>query len=62
MFWRVFGMLGPSPPKWTVIIWLIILVAFAGAAVMPNPNWRIFWLVLGVAALAGRIVANRFME
>lgn len=62
MFYRIFGMLEPSPSQWTVIIWLIIVLAFAAAIVTPDPKMRILCLVIGIGTLVRRVAYNRFVD
>ena len=51
-----------TPSQWAVIIWLIIVLAFAAAIVTPDPKMRILCLVIGIGTLVGRVAYNRFVD
>jgi hypothetical protein len=44
---------GSSPAAWTGVIMCLVGITIGGVALIPDPNWPLFWIGVAVALLAG---------
>ncbi|MFC5678978.1 HGxxPAAW family protein [Aeromicrobium endophyticum] len=50
---------GSSPAAWTGVIMCLVGITIGGVALIPDPNWPLFWIGVVIALLAG--VVGRVM-
>jgi hypothetical protein len=50
---------GSSPAAWTGVIMCLVGITIGGVALIPDPNWPLFWIGVAIALLAG--VVGRVM-
>ena len=48
---------GSSPAAWTGVIMCLVGITIGGVALIPDPNWPLFWIGV-VIALAAGVVAK----
>ena len=46
---------GSSPAAWTAVLVCLLGITVGGLALIPDPNWTIFWVGVGITLLAGVI-------
>ena len=46
---------GSSPAAWTAVLVCLLGITVAGLALIPDPNWTIFWVGVGITLLSGVI-------
>lgn len=44
---------GSSPAAWTGVIMCLVGITIGGVALIPDPNWPLFWIGVVIALLAG---------
>jgi hypothetical protein len=44
---------GSSPAAWTGVIMCLVGITVGGVALIPDPNWPLFWIGVAIALLAG---------
>ncbi|MET0822640.1 MAG: HGxxPAAW family protein [Aeromicrobium sp.] len=44
---------GSSPAAWTGVIMCLVGITIGGVALIPDPNWPLFWIGVAIALLAG---------
>ncbi len=50
---------GSSPAAWTAVLVCLLGITIGGLALIPDPNWTLFWVGVAVTLLAG--VVGRVM-
>ena len=50
---------GSSRAAWTGVIMCLVGITIGGVALIPDPNWPLFWIGVVIALLAG--VVGRVM-
>ena len=51
---------GSSPAAWTAVLVCLLGITIGGLALIPDPNWTLFWIGVVItfgAALVGRVMA-----
>ena len=51
---------GSSPAAWTAVLVCLIGITIGGLALIPDPNWVLFWIGVAVtlgAGLVGKVMA-----
>ena len=51
---------GSSPAAWTAVLVCLVGFTLGGLALIPEPNWVLFWIGVGltlVSGLVGRVMA-----
>ncbi len=51
---------GSSPAAWTAVLVCLIGFTVGGLALIPEPNWVLFWIGVGLtlaSAVVGRVMA-----
>jgi hypothetical protein len=51
---------GSSPAAWTAVIVCLVGFTIGGLALIPEPNWVLFWIGVGLtlgSAVVGRVLA-----
>ena len=51
---------GSSPAAWTAVLVALVGITIGGVALIPTPNWVLFWI--GVAVSLGSLVVGRVMS
>jgi hypothetical protein len=51
---------GSSPAAWTAILVALVGITIGGIALIPTPNWVLFWI--GVVVSLGSLVVGRVMS
>ncbi len=46
---------GSSPAAWTAVLVCLLGITIGGLALIPDPNWTIFWVGVGITLLSGVI-------
>ena len=46
---------GSTPAAWTAVIVALVGLTIGGVGLIPEPNWLIFWIGVGVTLAAGII-------
>jgi hypothetical protein len=46
---------GSSPAAWTAVLICLLGITVGGLALIPDPNWTIFWVGVGITLLSGVI-------
>jgi hypothetical protein len=46
---------GSSPAAWTAVLVCLLGITIGGIALIPNPNWAVFWVGVGITLLSGVI-------
>ena len=46
---------GSSPAAWTAVLVCLLGITVAGLALIPDPNWTVFWVGVGITLLSGLI-------
>jgi hypothetical protein len=46
---------GSSPAAWTAVLVCLLGITVAGLALIPDPNWTVFWVGVGITVLSGLI-------
>ena len=44
---------GSSPAAWSAVLVCLAGITLAGVALIPTPNWTIFWIGIAVIAMSG---------
>jgi hypothetical protein len=44
---------GSSPAAWTGVIMCLVGITVGGVALIPDPNWPLFWIGVVIALLSG---------
>ena len=50
---------GSSPAAWSAVMLCLAGMTLAGVSLIPNPNWTLFWIGIGVIAISG--IVGRIM-
>ena len=50
---------GSSPAAWTAVLICLLGITIGGLALIPDPNWTLFWVGVAVTLLSG--VVGRVM-
>ena len=51
---------GSSPAAWTAVLICLVGIAIGGLALIPEPNWTLFWVGVAItvlSAVVGRVMA-----
>jgi len=51
---------GSSPAAWTAVLVALVGITLGGVALIPTPNWVLFWI--GVAVSLASLVVGRVMS
>jgi hypothetical protein len=51
---------GSSPAAWTAVLVALVGITLGGVALIPTPNWILFWI--GVAVSLASLVVGRVMS
>ena len=46
---------GSSPAAWTAVLVCLLGITIGGLALIPDPNWTLFWVGVGITLLSGII-------
>jgi hypothetical protein len=46
---------GSSPAAWTAVLVCLLGITVGGLALIPDPNWTLFWVGVGITLLSGVI-------
>lgn len=44
---------GSTPAAWTAVILALVGMTVGGIALIPHPNWVIFWIGVAIVAVGG---------
>jgi hypothetical protein len=51
---------GSSPAAWTAVLVCLLGITIGGLALIPDPNWTLFWIGVAItfgAGFVGRVMA-----
>jgi hypothetical protein len=51
---------GSSPAAWTAVLMCLLGITIGGLALIPDPNWTLFWIGVAItfgAGIVGRVMA-----
>lgn len=51
---------GSSPAAWTAVLICLVGITIGGLALIPEPNWTLFWVGVAItflSAVVGRVMA-----
>ena len=51
---------GSSPAAWTAVLVALVGITIGGVALIPTPNWIVFWI--GVVVTFASLVVGRVMS
>ncbi|HWM00050.1 MAG TPA: HGxxPAAW family protein [Nocardioidaceae bacterium] len=46
---------GSSPAAWTAVLVCLVGITIGGLALIPDPNWTLFWIGVAVTLLSGLV-------
>jgi hypothetical protein len=46
---------GSSPAAWTAVLVCLLGITVGGLALIPDPNWTLFWVGVGITLVSGII-------
>ncbi len=46
---------GSSPAAWTAVLVCLLGITIGGLALIPDPNWTLFWIGVVITVLSGVI-------
>ena len=46
---------GSSPAAWTAVLVCLVGITIGGLALIPDPNWTLFWIGVAITLLSGLV-------